>query len=212
MLNRLVISGGEPFIRSDLWEIIQHCYNYYEGIEQRLEIITNGSILPNDNLINVAKIFKEKIYFIVDYYGDELSPKCSEICKILNENDIPNEFRDYHDNLHCGGWVDFGNFEHKRDLEEAKVLYGKCSFPQKLNLCIKVFNGRVDPCSQSMHAMRIGLFDNPDEYLNLFDKNLSVDEKRKKIESWYNVDNFIACQYCDGMCEDSVRFYPAEQI
>lgn len=211
-LNRLVISGGEPFLRNDLWKILEHCLRYYDNIEQRFEVITNGSILPKQELIEISNKFKERIYFIVDYYGMDLSPKCHEICKILKENGIPYELRDYYDNPHCGGWVDFGDFSHKRDLEEAKKLFAKCSFPQQLNLCVKVFDGRVDPCSQSMHAMRMGRFDALEEYFNLFDDKLSVEEMRKKVESWYTVDNFVACQYCDGMCEDSIRFHPAEQL
>lgn len=211
-LNRLVISGGEPFLRTDLADILEHCIKYYDNIEQRFEVITNGSILPTKNLVEVAKKFNSKIYFIVDYYGAELSPKCKEICDIFEANAIPHEFRDYHDNPHCGGWVDFGDFSHKRSKEDAKKLFAKCSFPQQLNLCIKVFDGRVDPCSQSMHAMRLGRFDAPEDYFNLFDESITISEMRKKVESWYSVDNFVACQYCDGMCEDSIRFTPAEQI
>jgi hypothetical protein len=212
MLNRLVFAGGEPLVRKDLWEVLKYCLKYIDKVEQRVEVITNGSILPTSQLLEVSRSFGNKIYYIVDYYGEALSPKLREFGELLKQNGIPHELRDYHDDPHCGGWVDFGDFSHKRDLNEAKRLFAKCSFPQKLNLCVKVFNGRVDPCSQSMHAMRLGLFDATDEYFDLFDDSISIDEKRCKVESWYTVDNFTACQYCDGMCDDSIRFAPAEQL
>lgn len=212
ILNRLVLAGGEPFLRNDLPQILEHCSIYEKKIKERIEIITNASILPSQQLLKISKKLGKKMYYIVDNYGESLSTKYYDIGRILSENGIPHELRDYHDNPHCGGWVDFGDFSHKRDYKEAKKLFAKCSFPQKLNLCIKVFNGRVDPCSQSLHAMRLGLFDEPNEYFSLFDDSISLENKWEKIEKWYKADYFTACEYCDGMCDDSVRFLPAEQL
>lgn len=216
-MDRLVIAGGEPLIRSDIAEIFEYLLPYKDRIDSRIEIITNGSILPRKELLEVCKRFisqednRQGIYFIVDNYGPKLSPKLGEIGEILKEYNIPHELRDYYQDLHCDGWVDFGDFKLKRSREEAIELFQKCAFPSRLNFCIKIFDGRIDPCSQSLHCMRLGLYDEKSEYIDLFD-DTSIEEKREKLLSWYEIETLTACQYCDGMCEDSRRYQPAEQV
>ena len=216
-MDRLVIAGGEPLIRTDIVDFFKYLLPYKDRIYSRVEIITNGSILPRKELLEVCQKFTREegqgqgIYFIVDNYGPELSPKLYEIGDLLTQYNIPHELRDYYKDLHCDGWVDFGDFSLKRSPEEGKKLFQKCALPSKLNFCIKIIDGRIDPGSQSLHCMRLGLFDEPSEYINLFD-DISVEEKREKLLSWYNMETLHACQYCDGMCEDSKRFQPAEQL
>lgn len=217
-MDRLVLAGGEPLLRDDFVEILTHLLNYAGRIQNRIEIITNGSIIPEEKLLSICRKFvcrntgRQGIYFIVDNYGPSLSVHLEEIGEKLKLYGIPHELRDYYENLHCNGWVDFGDFSHKRSPEEAKELFEKCAFPKQLNFCIKIFNGRIDPCSQSLHCMRMGLFDAPAEYIDLFDNSVTVEDKRQKLLSWYSLKELTACQYCDGMCEDSKRFQPAEQL
>jgi len=217
-MERLVIAGGEPLIRADIADLFKYLLPHKERINSRVELITNGSILPSKELLEVCQKFTREegkgqgIYFIVDNYGPTLSPKLYEIGDLLSQYNIPHELRDYYKDLHCDGWVDFGDFTLKRTPEEGKKIFQKCAFPNRLNFCIKIFDGRIDPCSQSMHCMKLGLFDEPAEYINLFDDETSIEEKREKILSWYNLETLRACQYCDGMCEDSKRFRPAEQL
>lgn len=214
-LDKLVIAGGEPLLRKDLADFFNYLYKYKDCVNNRVEIITNGSILPSKELLEVCRKFKKTesqgIYFIVDNYGPELSPRLYEIGKLLEEYDIPHELRDYYKDLHCDGWVDFGNFDKERTPEEGRKTFQKCAFPKQLNFCIKIFDGRIDPCAQSLHCMRKGLFDEPSEYIQLFD-DTPIEEKRKKLLSWYNLSELTACRYCNGMCEDSQRFQPAEQL
>lgn len=217
-MDRLVLAGGEPLLRDDFADILTHLLKYSDRIQSRIEIITNGSIVPEEKLLSVCQKFvggnseRQGIYFIVDNYGPALSVHLQEIGEKLRQYGIPHELRDYYENLHCDGWVDFGDFSHKRSPEEARKLFQKCAFPKQLNFCIKIFDGRIDPCSQSLHCMRLGLFDAPAEYIDLFDENVTIEEKRKKLLGWYSLTELTACQYCDGMCEDSKRFQPAEQL
>lgn len=217
VMDRLVVAGGEPLLRNDLADVFNHLYRYKDNIKSRVEIITNGSILPSKELLEACSKFKrtegngQGIYFIVDNYGPELSPKLYEIGQVLTEYQIPHELRDYYKDLHCDGWVDFGTFDVERTPEEGKKMFQKCALPKQLNFCIKIFDGRIDPCSQSLYCMRLGLYDEPREYIRLFDET-PVEEKRKKLLGWYNMNELKACRYCNGMCEDSERFQPAEQL
>lgn len=47
----------------------------------------------------------------------------NEIHLLLCREKIPHEVRDYANDLHCGGWVDFGDFSRKCDGEGAKNFF-----------------------------------------------------------------------------------------
>jgi hypothetical protein len=51
-----------------------------------------------------------------------------------------------------------------------------------------------------------------DEYVNLFDKSKTRDEQISKMLYIFEADKLSACAYCRGLCEDSVRYNPAEQF
>ena len=48
--------------------------------------------------------------------------------------------------------------------------------------------------------------------LDLFDDTLSLEEQRKKIRSVLKGKSLKACAYCNGLCDNSPRFIPAEQL
>ena len=66
------ISGGEPLLRTDLPQILQRVQQYEDRIE-RLEIITNGTMIPSDELIDKLCAFKIKLNLLVDNYGPDKS-------------------------------------------------------------------------------------------------------------------------------------------
>ena len=53
---------------------------------------------------------------------------------------------------------------------------------------------------------------NSNEYINLLDDSLTVEEQRQKIKNIYARKSLSACAYCNGMCENSPRFTPAVQL
>lgn len=59
------VSGGEPLLRNDLSRIIDKVYTYVDRIE-RFEIITNGTIVPSDNIIESLSAFGKKLNLLVD--------------------------------------------------------------------------------------------------------------------------------------------------
>ena len=127
-------------------------YNDYNDRIKQIEIISNGSVLPSDNVITSLKQWKDSIV-LVDNYGESLSSKIKEISRIFDENRINYSVRDYYsEELHCGGWVDFGNVaEKKHSLNQAKELYLKCAYPKKINLCFTIFDHIVYPCPPVGH-------------------------------------------------------------
>lgn len=48
--------------------------------------------------------------------------------------------------------------------------------------------------------------------VDLFDDSLTVDGKKARLNALLGDEVIEACKYCNGMCEDSPRYLPAEQL
>lgn len=124
------------------------------------------------------------------------------------------DVRDYFsEDMHCGGWVDYGNpAEMKHSLEEAERLYSKCACPQKLKFSFACVDGIMTPCDPVHNRMELGLGVEKREYIDLFDNALNVEEQRAKVMAIYHAKVLPTCAYCNGMCDDSGRYRPGEQL
>ncbi|TCO76455.1 radical SAM protein [Marinisporobacter balticus] len=212
-VGKFTISGGEPFLHQELDLIIEHISNYFDRIDI-FEIITNGTIIPNDKLIRTMAKFKEKVNIMIDEYGD-LSKKVADIKACFDKKEISYRIRNYgKENPHCGGWVDFGDFSRKHYSEEETIeKFNKCAYPRKLQFCFSIMNGEIHPCTPSRRCMELGIIKkDKSEYIDLFDEQVSVEEQRQKFISILNKSYLSACAYCNGLCDDSERFVPAEQL
>ena len=139
-MNKLTVTGGEPFLYPDLDQFIRHLKNYYKQIGT-LEIITNGSIIPNSNFLEAAKDFGPNVSFLIDNYGSDLSSKAQEVAKLLFSLNLQSTIRNYTgEGTHCGGWTDFGDLTKPacKSQEEAELTYSKCAYPQKLKFCFSI--------------------------------------------------------------------------
>lgn len=210
------ISGGEPLLRRDLPQIIQKL-RQYENRMDRLEIITNGTIIPLDELIGELKGFEIKLNLMVDDYGPDKSVHALAAYKKFQEIKGANVIlRDYHsEDMHCGGWVDHGirTDSVQKSPEEAKGLFKKCAYPQKLAFCPSIVDGKIYSCSQQRRAIELGLVEAaPSEVFDLFDSSQSDASIKERINALYNTDMLSACAYCNGLCDNSIRCRPAEQL
>ena len=131
------------------------------------------------------------------------------------EYDIPYNIRKNNSDIaYCDGWVDYGVSARKRlfTQQEIEKRYSKCAYPNKLHFCFNIVEGKMFPCAPARRCYQLEVVNNYDEYIDLFDNTISIEEQRAKIQSIYNGKSLEACAYCNGLCEDSERFVPAEQI
>lgn len=210
------ISGGEPLLRNDLPLIINKIHQYENRID-RLEIITNGTIIPSDELIDSLQQFRIQLNFLVDDYGQDKSVNAlAASVKFRKIDGASVTLRDYHsDEMHCGGWVNYGISvdSPQKSIEETKRLFSKCSYPQKLDFCTSMVNGKLYSCTQLRRLIEIGVLDpDPSEVFDLFDPNQSAESIWERIKALYDVDMLSACAYCNGICDDSIRYPAAEQL
>jgi hypothetical protein len=209
------LNGGEPLIRSDLDEIVKYLYRYNDRFD-RIEIITNGTIIPPENLLKAIRLFGNQFEILIDDYGTDISKnagKAYEAFSSLEEARV--RLRDYHSkDAHCGGWVDLGvskNCIKKSDIE-AKAVFDKCAYPKR-DFCISMAHGKLWACMPTRRLDELGLVSSLDEEVfDLFDSNIPDEVLCERIKNLYNAKCLSACAYCNGMCDDSERFKAGEQI
>ena len=214
-VEKFTITGGEPFLHEDLDKILIETIKYRKQFG-KIEIITNGTLFPNEKLKAVLEKYAVEdgcITLLVDHYG-ELSKKIHELGLYFIEKGINHKIRIYYgENAHCGGWVDFSDFSKKLfSVFQMMEKFKKCAIPSKLNYCLAIKDGEMHPCTFSHRIMELNLIErNKDEYIDLFDDN-TIEQQKEKIMKLFDIKYLSACAYCNGMCDDSVRFVPAEQL
>ncbi|MBD5116145.1 MAG: radical SAM protein [Ruminococcaceae bacterium] len=208
------VTGGEPLVYRQLPELMDYLLKYSDQYG-KMEIYTNGTTVPSTELLQILKKYGSKFRrFVIDNYGENLSKKIHEISSVLVEFGIPYDIRDYcSSEMHCGGWVDLGKaIEKIHTHEEAAELFQKCAIAQKIRFCFDIANGNLFPCGPLFNRLNLGLPVDDGDYINLMDDTLSIEEQRSKIFNIYNAECLGICQYCKGMCDDSPRYKPAEQL
>ncbi|MEW6064002.1 hypothetical protein P378_16735 [Desulforamulus profundi] len=211
-VDKFTINGGEPLLHPQLPDIMDFIIKYIDRIGT-LEIITNGAVAPDKRLLNSLSR-SGKIDILVDNYGPELSAKVPQIVEDFNEAGIKHRVRKYYgEDAHFGGWVDLLDLSKKnRTADETENIYKRCAYPGPFR-CFVIFDGKAYICGVYKRCESLGIIpDNPSEYVDFSSDSEPIEEKRKQIQNFYNRRFFSACEYCNGFCEDSKRYAPAEQL
>jgi hypothetical protein len=211
-VEKFTINGGEPFLHAQLPEVMEYFAQYMDKIGM-LEIITNGSIAPTKKLLKSMQ-FSSKIDILIDDYGPELSPNVTQIIEALKLYGIKHRHRKYYGkDAHCGGWVDLLDLSKKqRSSAETERIYKHCAYPGPFH-CFVIFDRKAYICGVYKRCESLGIIPNVSgDYIDFTDAAISVSAKREQIRNFYKRKYFTACEYCNGFCEDSPRFMPAEQL
>lgn len=211
-VDRIEFIGGEPLMHPDIAEIVKEATKYKNQFGF-MRITTNATIVPNEKLLKVLRESGCKYDFIVDNYG-KLSVNFDNLIKVLDDNDIVYRVDIYYgkrENQRFGGWIDFGNFIDQRYSEkELNENFEQCT-AMKGNFCC-TNNGKVFPCCYAMTGYLEGKLPFVDEYIDLFDDDILLEEKRKKAMT-FGEKPLYACRFCKSFnSEKSKRYCAAEQI
>jgi uncharacterized Fe-S cluster-containing radical SAM superfamily protein len=212
VVEKFNINGGEPLLHPQLPEIVNYLSSFIDKINI-LEITTNGTVTPSRELLKSLS-FSNKVEVLVDNYGPKLSTNITEIVDAFNNANIRYRVRTYYgSDVHCGGWVDLSDLTKKHTTDkDIGNIFSKCYLNSKLK-CLPVIEGKAYICPTYKRCRDLALIpDNPDEYIDLLSDTISVSAKREQIRNFYKRKYFTACEYCNGFCEDSPRFMPAEQL
>lgn len=189
-IQEIELFGGEPLLYPDLSKILSALKN--EPRVKQISVITNGTILPDQRLIQALENDKRTIYRMSSY--GNLSPKIEETASILKAHNIRHEIIDYKT------W--YKNSEVKRLNETDEELR------KKFNCCMEgsglvYWCGKIYFCTTLPFLLEENVFPQSDDnFYNIRNDTLSYQEKVEEIFRYVqrsNTDNYIdACRYCTG--------------
>ncbi len=206
-VDKFSVTGGEPLINPYINRIIQLIVSYEKQINKEIILITNGTIELSESLLEILSQSK-KIKVIVNNYGD-LSKYAKVNYMKLRERNI-NVILYTEDNR--VKWVDCRdhNLKHTTKIGCEKQANSCAFFTGKKYI---INRGQLHTCTRSFYRIYKKLIPFTDgDYIDLLDKGISIEEKKRHLNSLLACKSTISCAYCDGRTE-MVKLYPAaEQI
>lgn len=151
LIYRFQLTGGEPLLYKELIQVIKYIGDNYGNKIIRFEIVTNGTIVPQDELCSVLEKYKVRV-FLDDYRksvanGVELYNKCknkfTEYKIDLVENYVSQWFRMYIPE------IDDNRDENEKQLMRKFIL---CDNPWS-----NLWHGYISTCNYSFYAYKAGL-------------------------------------------------------
>lgn len=200
------ISGGETLLYPNLADVIEKVMQHKSKFD-KITVYTNGTILPKDDVTKIMEKYSDICTLFVSHYGDNLSRKVPELIEWCEKNSMSFKVKKYYgEDLHCGGWVDFGAFDKK------STTYEGCIYLHDV-FCPQLRNGELHMCGRSYLGMEKGFLErDTNEFIDLYDDSLTMQKLREKLTELLSKEVLLACYTCNGLCEDSPRYIPAEQL
>ncbi len=201
-LDSLCLLGGEPLLVKDLDKMC--LYAAQQPKISKIYIVTNGTIPLPQNLIDVAKKYREKVWILLSNYSK--NPELKGIIKddyILNqikENNLKYLFNQDLMWLKSTPAKDF-----QRTEEECRKIFLQCLYP-----CASIVEGKIHICprASTMYVRNFFTFKNKD-YVDV--RHFKGKKLRKMLIKFYNRKCFSACGYCNIINEHDITI-PALQI
>lgn len=199
-VKNLLLLGGEPLLVKNIEEYLEFAVS--KNKVEKVWIVTNGTLLLSEKLIETAKKYRNKTVIWLSNYSknEELKPKLKHD-KILEQLKNANLDYDYVKDLNWGYTSPIGRNELRKN---SKEYFQECS-----NNCVAVFGGKVYVCP------RAGVFDLKGIYTPQDSETIDLNQKvsKKQLKEFYSKESFSACNYCtivEDRCEGKV--IPALQI
>lgn len=212
-VDHFTVTGGEPLLNPDLYEILREVYRYEKQINGSVDFVTNGTMMIPERILDLFAAHKEKTKVVVSNYGIELSTKVSLICDELEKRGIAYRVsKFYGDNLYYDGWIDFSDHSKKWfTIEERDANAQKCV--HRVGKYFVINDGELHCCSRSFWRIKNGIIPKIEgEYVPLLDETIGVEEKRRLLMNMYSLKSSTSCAYCVGLCNGVPRVLPAQQL
>ncbi len=211
-IDELGLTGGEALLNKDLSEILTYTLKYKDRIK-RLSLITNGTILPIQKVVDVLKNgWSDKLTFHISDYG-ELSNKITEVEKIIQQSNLKYRILNFNgEGQHSGGWVDFTDHSLKYISDEEVAGNAKyCRDIRNPNFIIT--KSGMYKCARAAERMRLEIIPaNKEEYIDIINEKLTKEQFNNRINAILEKDYFESCRYCVGLNPKAKRYPAAEQL
>jgi hypothetical protein len=191
-LVRLEFVGGEPFLYKPLASVIK-AFVEHPKVTQ-VEMVTNGTIVPKDNLLlDVLK--HPKVFVCISDYGD-----VAGMAKLIDEFERNGVAFCIYANLQ---WVK-GTIPENVDRTNDELIhqYNSCS---SAKYCKTLFKRHIYPCSRAAHLTDLGYITS--EHLKVH----RYESFRNELKEFFTGVHTTACRYCYSGLSNGTKLIPAEQ-
>lgn len=197
---QLRLLGGEPLLHPNLGNIVKQILQF-KNIKN-IQIVTNGTLLFNDQLIQIMSN-NDRISVDISNYKEK-SVKYKELIQQLQVNNIK-----YYTSKDGMVWSSQAAcFYRKRNKKKMEEVFTGCTMD-----CVSLLNGQVHLCPRSSHGMDLKIVpENRVDYCDLR-QNKTKMQYRKELYKLLNTKYILACNYCDiYKWKELPEVEPAEQI
>lgn len=115
---------GEPFANKEIAKVIDRC----AGISniEKIEVSTNGTIMPNEETIQVLAKWADKVTVRFSIYDCVSEEDRQEKIDVLKANGV--NVYNYHFMFSTGEWFDSGDYwqERNENREQVRTVYKSC--------------------------------------------------------------------------------------
>lgn len=210
-VGRLQITGGEPLMHPELDQILEESFRYKDYFNE-LWLFSNCAVPFRKTVLDLLAEHSDQTVVHCSDYGVKKEVSDNNI-RLLKEKGIPFRYLKYYgENQYCEGWVDNGDFvPHYRTEKENEAIFSACPHVCRGGSWY-IRHGQIHWCGRSVRGTELGKIPlREKDYLNLFDKDATVEELEKKLVRLRQVKCITACDYCNGLygTEDVCRRLPA---
>ncbi len=192
------ILGGEPFLYPELGKIVDKALS--SDKVKTVEVITNGTILPKNELLEKMK--DPKLTVQISDYGRYSTHK-TELKQACDETGVRCILRDEKEK----NWFDSGGLEFRgRSAKELKKQMRHCG-----NICRNFLDGRLYYCPRAAFGAKLGIPDPEREYVD-FTSEKTREQLRNELYDLNRRKSLSACNYCNEGTKLYVPIPVAEQM
>lgn len=178
------IQGGEPFLYSDLGEVLYYCKSEFGNILRNIQVATNGTILPDSRLLEAMR--KTDTAVRISNYPNQKS--VGMLKDILEKNGVSYRIYDFANGI--GDWNSTGGIDYlESDDENLEEKVHHCAW----NSCYIIENGMVGRCARSIPARTLQkIHIREQDYID-FSRDYSMSELAKYFMFIKPMD---CCRHC----------------
>lgn len=206
-----VLIGGEPLLYRNMVPVIEYISKNYGDRIGRLQITTNGSIIPKEELLRCCK--KYNVFFMISNYTRQVEwiyKKLETLTKILHNEGIPYVLFPQETI-----WMDYGFDYLNRNASEEQLIK---VFDACRTGCHEIRKNRFYFCvmarsvSENMMNSEIGQNDYLD--LSLLDFRDELDRRIyfEYVIGYSDKGYLEMCNYCNGASSSCYPIPAAEQM